>query len=73
MQQMAIRKYKTDISTLSKKCDEMKKLYSDLLVIIIINVFVLCFSAGINSLQFQEGPFLFFSFQLIPVLSPPRT
>ncbi|CAL8258429.1 unnamed protein product [Gadus morhua 'NCC'] len=29
---MAIGKYKTDISLLSKKCEEMKKLYSELLV-----------------------------------------
>ncbi|KAJ3586437.1 hypothetical protein NHX12_012835 [Muraenolepis orangiensis] len=29
---MVIGKYKTDISVLSKKCDEMKKLYCDLLV-----------------------------------------
>ena len=57
---MVTGKYKTDIALLSKKCEEMKKLYSDLLVIPRdILVFALVLFSQKNSPQLQDHPMCF--------------
>lgn len=70
--QMAIEKYNTDLSALTKTCEEMKKLYSVILVILeLLFQYLSCTASEMNCPAFQwciDGPL-----QLFVIVSPHPT